>query len=54
MKIVKNLSVVNISKFEGFIRREDLDFADDGKYFKGFSYIRKDGFYLSQLSKAIA
>jgi hypothetical protein len=38
MKIVKNLSIANIRKFEGFVRREDLDFADDGNYFKGFSY----------------
>lgn len=38
MKIVKNLSIVNIRKFEGFVRREDLDFADDGNHFKGFSY----------------
>lgn len=38
MKIVKNLSVANISKFEGFVRREDLDFTDDGNYFRGFSY----------------
>lgn len=38
MKIVKNLSVANIRKFEGFVRREDLDFADDGNYFRGFSY----------------
>jgi len=38
MKIVKNISIVNIRKFENFVRREDLDFADDGNYFKGFSY----------------
>lgn len=38
MKIVKNLSIANIRKFEDFIRREDLDFADDGNYFRGFSY----------------
>ena len=38
MKIVKNLSVANIRKFEGFVRREDLDFTDDGNHFKGFSY----------------
>lgn len=38
MKIVKNLSVANIRKFEGFVRREDLDFTDDGNYFRGFSY----------------
>jgi hypothetical protein len=38
MKIVKNLSVANIRKFEGFVRREDLDFVDDGNHFRGFSY----------------
>lgn len=38
MKIVKNLSVANIRKFENFVRREDLDFTDDGNYFRGFSY----------------
>lgn len=38
MKIVKNLTVANIRKYEGFERREDLDFADDGNYFRGFSY----------------
>ena len=38
MKIVKNLSKANIKKYEGFERREDLDFSDDGAYFKGFSY----------------
>ena len=38
MKIVKNLSIANIRKFENFVRREDLDFTDDGNYFKGFSY----------------
>ena len=38
MKIVKNLSKANIRKYEGFERREDLDFEDDGNYFRGFSY----------------
>lgn len=38
MKIVKNLSIANIRKFESFVRREDLDFTDDGNYFRGFSY----------------
>ena len=38
MKIVKNLSIANIRKYEGFERREDLDFEDDGNYFRGFSY----------------
>lgn len=38
MKIVKNLSVANIRKYEGFERREDLDFSDDGNRFRGFSY----------------
>lgn len=38
MKMVKNLSKVNIRKFDGFERREDLDFVDDGDFFRGFSY----------------
>ena len=38
MKMVKNLSKVNIGCYNGFERREDLDFADDGNHFKGFSY----------------
>lgn len=38
MKIVKNISIANIRKFESFVRREDLDFSDDGNHFKGFSY----------------
>lgn len=38
MKMVKNLSVANIRKYEGFERREDLDFSDDGNYFRGFAY----------------
>lgn len=38
MKMVKNLSKANIRKYEGFERREDLDFSDDGNYFRGFSY----------------
>lgn len=38
MKIVKNLSKANIKNYEGFIRREDLDFVNDGNYFRGFSY----------------
>lgn len=38
MKIVKNLSKANIRKYEGFERREDFDFEDDGNYFRGFSY----------------
>jgi len=40
MKIVKNLSVENIREFEGFVRREDLDFFENGKHYKGFSYKR--------------
>ena len=36
MKIVKNLSIANIRKFENFVRREDLDFTDNGNYFRGF------------------
>lgn len=38
MKMVKNLSKTNIKHYEGFERREDLDFSDDGNYFRGFSY----------------
>lgn len=37
MKTVKNLSVANI-KGTNFVRREDLDFSDDGNRFRGFSY----------------
>lgn len=55
MKLVKNLSKVNIRNIDGFERREDLDFTDDGNKFKGYSYkgmpittIRhKDATYLS-------
>lgn len=38
MKMIKNLSKANIKNYEGFERREDLDFSDDGNYFRGFSY----------------
>lgn len=38
MKTVKNLTVSNIKKYDGFERREDLDFSDDGNRFRGFSY----------------
>lgn len=38
MKKIKNLSVANIKKIEGMVRREDLDFTDDGNRFRGFSY----------------
>lgn len=38
MKMIKNLSVANIKKIEGFVRREDLDFSDDGNRFRGFEY----------------
>lgn len=37
-KMIKNLTVANIRKIEGMERREDLDFSDDGNYFRGFSY----------------
>lgn len=37
MKQVKNLSVANI-KGTNFVRREDLDFEDDGSHFRGFAY----------------
>lgn len=36
-KIVKKLTKVNASKF-GIEIREDLNFKDDGNYFRGFSY----------------
>lgn len=38
MKMVKNLTLANIRNIEGMVRREDLDFADDGNHFKGFEY----------------
>lgn len=38
MKMVKNLTLVNIKNIDGMVRREDLDFADDGNHFKGFAY----------------
>lgn len=37
-KMIKNLTVANIKKIEGMVRREDLDFSDDGNRFRGFSY----------------
>lgn len=37
-KMIKNLSVANIKKIEGMVRREDLDFSDDGNRFRGFAY----------------
>lgn len=37
-KMIKNLSVANIKKIEGMVRREDLDFSDDGNRFRGFEY----------------
>lgn len=37
-KMIKNLTVANIRGIEGFERREDLDFSDDGNRFRGFSY----------------
>jgi hypothetical protein len=38
MKMVKNLTLANIRNIDGMVRREDLDFADDGNHFKGFTY----------------
>ena len=38
MKMVKNLTLANIKNIEGMIRREDLDFSDDGNKFRGFEY----------------
>ena len=37
-KMIKNLTTANIRNIEGFERREDLDFSDDGNRFRGFSY----------------
>lgn len=37
-KMVKSLTVANIRNIEGMVRREDLDFTDDGNRFRGFSY----------------
>lgn len=36
--MIKNLTVANIKKIEGMVRREDLDFTDDGNRFRGFEY----------------
>lgn len=38
MKMVKNLSKVIVKNYEGFNLREDLNFSDDGNYFRGFDY----------------
>lgn len=38
MKMVKNLSKVIVRNYEGFNLREDLNFSDDGNYFRGFDY----------------
>lgn len=38
MKMVKNLTLANIRNIDGMVRREDLDFTDDGNRFKGFEY----------------
>ena len=35
---IKSLTVANIKKIEGMVRREDLDFNDDGNRFRGFAY----------------
>lgn len=37
MKMVKGLTKVNAGKY-GIDVREDLNFGDDGNYFRGFSY----------------
>ena len=37
-KMVKSLTAANIRNIEGMVRREDLDFTDDGNRFRGFSY----------------
>lgn len=38
MKMVKNLSKVIVRNHEEFNLREDLNFSDDGSYFRGFDY----------------
>lgn len=38
MKMVKNLTLANIRNIDDMVRREDLDFTDDGNHFKGFAY----------------
>lgn len=37
-KMVKNLSKANTRNIDGFVRREDLDFNDDGNHFTGWEY----------------
>lgn len=38
MNIIKNLSKTIVNKGIGFNLREDLNFSDDGNYFRGFDY----------------
>lgn len=36
--MIKNLSKAIVKNYEGFNLREDLNFSDDGNYFRGFDY----------------
>lgn len=38
MKMIKNLSKVVVRNYPEFHLREDLNFSDDGNYFRGFDY----------------
>ena len=38
MKMIKNLSVYTVRANSNFHLREDLNFSDDGNYFRGFDY----------------
>ena len=38
MKMIKNLSKAIVRNYEGFNLREDLNFSDDGNFFRGFDY----------------
>lgn len=38
MRIVKNINQQVIRHYEGFEVREDLNFRDDGNYFRGYAY----------------
>ncbi len=38
MKMIKNLSKVVVRNYPDFHLREDLNFSDDGNYFRGFDY----------------
>lgn len=40
---MKNITMNTVKKNIGFSRREDLDFSDDGNYFRAFEYTGADG-----------